>query len=388
MYFSDIPAHEALKQQLGLLLAESRQPHAALYAGPEGSAALPLALAVASTLLCTSNKAGMACGSCASCQAVDKGTHPDLHFFFPSVRIGSTEGKQEALQAEYQQAWRKFLQSHPYGGGLRWRTWLQQSGSLASSAQKNLLISRDEVRRLLDAVALKPYMSKYSLVFIWAPERLHHIAANALLKTLEDPPACCLFLLSSHAAQKLSPVLRSRMQLFRVPPFSVEEISNYLQEKQQLPAEKATHIAQRSEGSLDQALHLCEVDTNIDDPLLQNWLRACWLQDPERLCSTSETFVDRSRLEQQSFLKESLYFFRQVLLQKTNCTHLAPPATEMEKFMHNFSEAISYKMIETFANACNTMLNHLEQHAHPKMLFLSHTLDLAHKFSEERRAAL
>ena len=193
MYFANIPVQASLKQRIQDGLKNGRHPHAVCYTGPVGSSALPIAMAVAQTLLCKINNADTACGACISCKAMEGIRHPDLHFFFPSVKLNSDEGKKGNIQAAYQQAWRAFIRQHPYGGMVRWRTWLQQHANLASSAQKNLFIGKEEVHRLRTTTSLTPYMSSHSVVLIWAPELLHHIAANALLKTIEDPQGCCLF---------------------------------------------------------------------------------------------------------------------------------------------------------------------------------------------------
>ena len=386
MHFSDIPVQESLKHLLQQALEEGRQPHATLYAGPVGCAALPLALAVARALLCTEGKA--ACGKCNSCGAMDKCQHPDLHFFFPAVKIGTSESKQEAARASYQLAWRKFVQQHPYGGLQRWRLLMQQSPDLSASAQKNLLISRDEVRRLLATSSFTPYMSPVSVICVWLPERLHHIAANALLKTLEDPSSRSIFLVVSHDSQQLLPTLRSRMQRIQVPPFSSAQLSNYLQSTHKLKEEQSIQIASRVGGDLDQAQQLATSPEETNTELLQNWLRACWLHKADRILAVSETFAKQPRLSQQVFLKESLYFFRQVLLQKAKALRLAPPSAQLRTFVENFSGSVSYGMLQAFVSSSNSMLNHLEQNAHAKMLFLSHSLRLSDALAVERRALL
>ena len=311
MYFSDIPLQEETRELVQSSLREGRYPHATLYTGPVGSAVLPLALAVVRALLCA---VGKPCGECSSCQAIDKGTHPDLHFFFPTVRLGR-ETKQEVSRAAYQAAWRSFIRRYPYGGPRRWREHLQQT-ELSEAAQKQLLISREDVRHMLSASSLAPYMNKFNVLFVWLPERLHRVAASALLKTLEDPQSRSLFLFVSHAPQQLLPTLSSRMQRIQLPPFSTSELSNYLQTKHKLSETLATQIAQQACGNMDQALQLASTEEKPSTELLQEWLRSCWLYKIERIMSVSEDFFACPRLVQEAFLRESLHLFRQVLLHK------------------------------------------------------------------------
>ena len=379
MYFSDIPLQEKVKQYVSRSLQEDRQSHATLYKGPVGSAVLPVALAVARNLLCAERSA---CGKCSSCQAMDKFMHPDLQFFFPSVRIEGGDTKQQASRAAYQEAWRKFIKQYPYGGLQRWIKHLEQT-EISAAAQKNLFISRDEVRCLLSMASLAPFMSKLSVLFVWLPERLHPVAANALLKTLEDPSTRCLFLFVSHAPQKILPTLRSRVQQIQLPPFSVVELSNYLQKAHNLSKERTTQIAQQACGDMDYALQLVMTEEEPDTALLREWLRSCWLYKSEGIMTVSEEFFGLSRLGQQAFLRESLHLFRQSLLQKAGAVQIARPTAALRDFVQNFSSTISFDVLEKLITSSNSMLNCLEQNAHPKMLFLSHAFQIAEEQQEE-----
>ena len=86
MYFKDIIGQETVKQRLRLEVREGRVPHAQLFAGPEGTGALPLAIAYARFLLCTRRGEEDACGTCPSCVKLNKLAHPALHFVFPVVK--------------------------------------------------------------------------------------------------------------------------------------------------------------------------------------------------------------------------------------------------------------------------------------------------------------
>ncbi len=388
MDLANIPAQASLKKRIQDGLRNGRHPHAVCYTGAVGSSALPIALAVAQTLLCHINNADTPCGACSSCKAMEDIRHPDLHFFFPSVKLNSDEIKKGSIQAVYQQAWRTFIVEHPYGDIVRWRTWLQQHANLASSAQKNLFIGKEEVSRLHVTTSLTPYMSSHRVVLIWAPEQLHHIAANALLKTLEDPQGSCLFLLVSHSPQGILPTLRSRMQFFQVPPCSHKEIATYLHQHHGMAETLAEETATRAAGNIDQAMHIMRNGDDIDHQLLQEWLRGCWLHDATRMITVAETFAGYPRLKQQLFLKESLHFFRNVLLQRANCEVLRVSTSSDNDFVHNFSRTISYEMLFALHLASNSMLNHLEQHAHAKMMFLAQSLSLATHFTALRRTSL
>ena len=154
-------------------------------------------------------------------------------------------------------------------------------------------------------------------------------------------------------------------------------------------AEKlAEEIAARAEGNLDQAMHIMQNGHDVDRQLLQEWLRGCWLHDAARMITVAETFAGYPRLKQHIFLTESLHFFRQVLLQRAGCKDLLVSTPSDNDFVHNFSQVISYDMLFSLHLASNSMLNHLEQHAHAKMMFLAQSLALATHFSALRSASL
>ena len=112
MRFADIPGHEDLKATLISSYERNHIAHAQLFAGREGSAALPLALAYTSFLLCESKQGNDACGKCSSCQKIQKAIHPDVHFFFPGPgKSGDNKDKVEKAVQTQQTQWRTFLQT-------------------------------------------------------------------------------------------------------------------------------------------------------------------------------------------------------------------------------------------------------------------------------------
>ncbi len=178
-----------------------RISHAYLFSGPRQIGKYTLALQLAKALNC--QEADRPCGRCRSCRKIDKGIHPDV-------------------QAIY-----------------------LEEGS------KNIGI--DAVRKLQEGVALKP-AEGYAKVYIFRDaERLSEPAANALLKTLEEPPRSVVLVLTTADASMLLPTIVSRCQQLELRPVATAEIEQALGERA-VPPEQAKLLATLARGRVGWAL--------------------------------------------------------------------------------------------------------------------------------------
>lgn len=163
--------HQDVWQEYYTLMSEDRLPHAFLLTGQEGIGLESLAVAMGQLLLCTSPLNGVACGKCKGCQLLNAGTHPDLCVIRPEEK-----GKQ---------------------------------------------IKVDQVREVTEFIAKTAQQGGYKVIVIEPAEAMNLNAANALLKSLEEPTAKTLFFLVSFEASRLLPTIRSRctQHVFTSPPF-------------------------------------------------------------------------------------------------------------------------------------------------------------------------
>lgn len=191
-----------------------------LFVGPPGVGKHAFAMKLAQTLLCqASPPERMApCGQCAGCVQVAGRTHPDL-----------------------------LLVSKPPD---------------KSTIPLELLVGADERRMregLCHDIALRPFMGGYKVAVIDDADDLNVEGANALLKTLEEPPPRSLIVLVGTAAEKQLPTIRSRCQLVRFRPLSQIDVAELALELGLVDdRDAAARIAAYSEGSLRQAQELCD----------------------------------------------------------------------------------------------------------------------------------
>ena len=170
-------------------------PHAVLLHGQAGIGKRALAMAFGQALLCSTPASdGQACGQCESCHWFEQGNHPDFHLVRPEALDDDAEGSEEGKEGK--------------------------EGSKKKAPSK--IIRIEQVRRLIDAVGIGTHRGGWRVVVMYPLEMLPVEAANALLKTLEEPPSNTLFLLITDRVDRLLPTILSRCRQQAVQPPSAE----------------------------------------------------------------------------------------------------------------------------------------------------------------------
>lgn len=236
------PWQTALWRQL--ISARQDLPHALLLQGKRGIGKVDLARDLAQALLCESPLAdGKACRQCAACGWFAAGSHPDFRLVEPE---GADASAAEPAEGE--------------------RSTEKKAGSLITVSQ---------VRELMDFINLTTHRNGMRVVLIHPAEAMNVHAANALLKTLEEPPPRTLFLLVSHQPQRLLPTVRSRCRKIDSPVPSPAVSIQWLQEQE--VANAPLCLAQSGNAPLEaQFLSLPAYQE-------QRGRFLTWLSEPERL---------------------------------------------------------------------------------------------------------
>jgi DNA polymerase-3 subunit delta' len=249
MFFSDVTGQEDLKKKLVSSVNSGRIPHAQLFYGPEGSGALPLALAYAQYVACTGEKGKDSCGKCPSCMKFARLAHPDLHFSFP---VNTTRKiVKDPVSDDFINEWRELLINNPY---FRASGWYNHIGL----ENKQGLINKKEGDSIVRKLSLKPYESDYKIMVIWLPEKMHSSTANMLLKLIEEPPVNTLFLLVSEDPGQLLPTISSRTQAIKLEAIPDDALEKHMTLKYNLPAGQARDIVRLSGGNYIRALEILE----------------------------------------------------------------------------------------------------------------------------------
>lgn len=173
------PWHRAAQERF--LARRDNVPHAVLVTGQEGIGKAQLARSIAAAVLCEAPRGAFACGQCPSCHWFEQGNHPDFREVIPEA----AEEETEAEGAE----------------------------TPKSEKAKSVVIKIEQVRALADFVALSTHRAGHRVLLLHPAESMQPAAANALLKTLEEPPPATLIVLVSGQPARVLATIRSRCRL-------------------------------------------------------------------------------------------------------------------------------------------------------------------------------
>ena len=193
-----IVGHEWATRQLQAAVLRGETSHALLITGPESIGKMTLARLLSAALLCKAGLDQRPCGQCISCRKMESGNHPDFMLVEPE------EGKKA--------------------------------------------VSVDAIRDMERFLFLTPIESEHKVALISAFEAATEEAANALLKTLEEPPVYGKLITLATDADLLLPTVVSRSQQINLRPVAPQKIADALVDQWHIMPEKAAQLARISGG--------------------------------------------------------------------------------------------------------------------------------------------
>jgi DNA polymerase-3 subunit delta' len=210
MPFRHLAGHRVLLDLVARAAARGSLPPSLIFAGPDGVGKRLAALSLAQLFNCTSvaaepdgELAPDACGNCSACRRIARGVHADVLVVEPG-----------------------------------------DTGS----------IKVDQVRAAIERTAYRPFEGRRRVVIVDDADAMEAPPQNALLKTLEEPPAASTFVLVTSRPDVLLPTVRSRCQRIRFGPISPAEIASVLMRDHGFEEREAHAAATAAEGSIGRAL--------------------------------------------------------------------------------------------------------------------------------------
>lgn len=257
--------HEWAVQLLKQHVVQQSYRQAYLITGPESVGRRTLALHFAQALNCPQPlESGDPCFTCSTCLQIEAMVHPDL-----TVTQAETVGAQ---------------------------------------------LKVDQIRELQHGLALAPYDAKYRIALILRFEDANPHAANALLKTLEEPPSQVVIILTAESAERLMPTIVSRCEVIRLRPLSIPVVDRGIQSIWNVPPDQANLLAHLSGGRPGYAFRLFQDPDQLS-------LRKTYLDDLQKLLSENRVerfeYAETMAKNNDTFretLKVWLSFWRDVML--------------------------------------------------------------------------
>ncbi|MFH1809508.1 MAG: DNA polymerase III subunit delta' [Pseudomonadota bacterium] len=244
MKLSSIVGQQSVVERLHRAIERDRLAHGYLFVGADGTGREAVARGLAARVLCE-QPAGMdACEQCSSCRRMQAGSHADLQ-----VLLTEAESVRRAL-------------AEPEGG-----------------RNPSPEIRIEAVRELCRRLRMHAYEGRARVGIVVGAHRLRVEAANALLKTLEEPAPGTLLILIAPGPRAVLDTLRSRCQVVRYSPLSVETLAEELARRGGGDAVALRRVAERAEGSLQRALELHAEDLSQRHDQCRAFLDAAALPD-------------------------------------------------------------------------------------------------------------
>lgn len=295
--FSAVLGHQGAKAHLQAALASGQMSHAYLIEGISGVGKKTLAAAFVKALLCEQlltkqGSSGESCGFCSSCRSFDHGNHPDVK------RIRAAEDKNTISVKQI----------------------------------------RDE---LVKDISIRPYGSRYKIYIVEEAHRLTIEAQNAMLKTLEEPPAYGVILLLAESSAAFLPTILSRCVKISLQPLDPSLVYEGL-DRQGISGEKARIAAAFAQGSIGQALRLCKDETfeELRQALFQFLVQLPKLSKLEVLRGAQ--LWEQYKSEQETIFSLLLIWYRDILVYqetedpaKVLCTDQLAAIQQLASFYSN-----------------------------------------------------
>ncbi|MEZ4459819.1 MAG: DNA polymerase III subunit delta' [bacterium] len=272
LQWNDIRGQRRAQDVLERAIAADRMHHAYLFVGPLGVGKFSTALALATALNCLerpSDAFAAGCGRCSACRKIESRQHPDVHTVEPDGQF----------------------------------------------------IKIDQVRAVQKAASTRPYEGRFQVIIIDRAHQMGDEAANAILKTLEEPPVSMRFALITDQPNRLLDTIRSRCQVLRFGSLDPDEVTELLAEKARslTPPPEAAFLpvaARFAEGSPGRAFALLEsgvLERRVD---VVRQMLAINPAHPAQLLDVAEAMQKDKQLlfEYLDILK---VFLRDVMLVKT-----------------------------------------------------------------------
>lgn len=303
------------------------EPHQAyLFTGRSGIGRRTLALKLAQAINCTQPpEAGIPCEQCRTCRLIAQMQHPDL----------------------------SIIHADNEGGTLK----------------------VEQIRELQHTLALAPYEARYRVAVLLRFEEANPSAANALLKTLEEPPERVILMLTANDSESLLPTIVSRCEVLRLRPPGRAQVTRHLIEKYACEPSHAHLLSNLSDGCPGVAVRLLENPQILvqRDQWLEEHLTLLHTNRAERFRYAEKLSKDKTDI--RAALLTWLSLWRDVTLQAAGA---ATPISNihLSEQIRELAQQIGVQNARQFVQRLQSAFEQLDHNVNPKLLLEVILLDL------------
>jgi DNA polymerase III subunit delta' len=370
MFFRDVIGQEEIKKKLIQTAQDGRISHAQLFAGPEGSGSLALALAYAQFISCTGRLEADSCGVCHSCNKYLKLIHPDLHFVFP---VNTTEAvtKRDPVSDDFIFKWREMLLEDPYPTLFGW---YEKIGIENKQGIINVRESAEIIRKL----NLKTFESDYKIMIIWLPEKMNLPSANKLLKILEEPYENTVFMLVTESPEQIIPTILSRTQMLKIPAIEPGPMSVALKKRFEMTEGEIQDAVRLSEGNYNKAVEYIQKgeETEVNFERFGSLMRIAYSRNIKGILDWIDQMSTLGREKQKNFLVYALRLVRENYMMNMGNNELVRMSAKEKEFASKFSAFIHHNNAALIAEELNNACIYIEANAYDKIVFLDMAMRL------------
>lgn len=384
MQFKDVLADAALKQKLVDLVRAGRAAHAQFFLAQPGSHALALAVAYGQYLCCEHPTETDSCGECPSCKQYAKLSHPDLHLYFPNCTTKSI--KKDPDSAQLAPEFKEFVLKNDFHVSIH--DWLSE----LDGENKQASINTRDCSDILHHNNIRSHQDGYKVYILWCVDRLYHLAAPKLLKTLEEPESKSVFILISEEPDKILNTILSRTQLVKIPRLTDADIAQKLhQTYPDVSEEEASDIAVLADGDYNKAIHIVtdseeqntllrQFETFFDSVVALAQRKSLNEVQYERVQETFSEIVEQGREYQKQFLNLTLRMLRNILMQNSRNPAMLKVTHKEQSVIAKYQGVLQLKQISTMTELCNKAIYHVSRNGNSSLIFTDLYFQLAKSF--------
>lgn len=253
LVWQNLIGQNRIKETLAAAFESGSLGHAYLFCGASGVGKFQAALELAFALLC-SREGGVPCYKCESCRQILSYSHPDFHLVFPVKleKSHKSSGDSSKLSGE---GW-KYISEE---------TRKKINNTYSVSESRLMHIPVEWIRELNHSIMRGTIQGKTNVAIVCDVDIMQKASANAMLRTLEEPPSNTVILLLSQRPHAVLPTIRSRCQILRFGGIADDDLKNSLSSSSPLKPDdpKISYAVQCAGGSYGKAMTLIEESIDV-----------------------------------------------------------------------------------------------------------------------------